>query len=630
MTPTEFRTDLLHAGFDPLPLEGKAPSMMQGWQTKIGVGEPEIMLWGKLYPHANNSGILTRRVPTLDIDVTHEPAAQAIEELTRERYEEAGPILVRFGMRPKFCIPFRTDEPFDKIVVNLSGPDGSKHKIEFLANGQQVVVAGVHPDTHKPYTWHGGELGKIKREDLPYIREAEAQQLVDDAIQLLIEQFGFKLVGGTRKGKAAGDGANGADADWARLAENIRTGVSLHDSLRDLAAKLVASGMAGGAAVNYLRSLMDAASCEHDTRWKARRREIPHLVTSAEEKFARKDDMDPVAAPPAGVIPSTIEETLAVFDKWLIFKSRTPVYAMLGAVAANLLEGSPMWLGLVGPPSSAKTELLNSISLLPNVVQAATLTAAALLSGTPKNQRAAGAKGGLLRQINTFGIIALKDFTSILAMHPETRAELLAALREIFDGHWTRHLGTDGGRTLAWNGKVGLLFGVTPVIDTFHSVNSAMGDRFLLARLAPIARRQITYSLKHRRAATAVMRKELAEAVVRLFAARRLEPRPITDDEIERLTPIILRVVRLRGAIERDRRTRELEMVLGAEGPARLTLALEQLLAGLDTLGIDRGTALQTSSDCSWASASAQAWGSTTAMMTNCIFPWRALRRASR
>jgi len=33
------------------------------------------------------------------------------------------------------------------------------------------------------------------------------------------------------------------------------------------------------------------------------------------------------------------------------------------------------------------------------------------------------------------------------------KAEVLAALRELFDGAWTRHLGADGGKPLSWNGK---------------------------------------------------------------------------------------------------------------------------------------------------------------------------------
>jgi hypothetical protein len=183
--------------------------------------------------------------------------------------------------------------------------------------------------------------------------------------------------------------------------------------------------------------------------------------------------------------PCTIEETLKVFEHWLILPNLTPVYAMLGTVAANLLPGDPVWLGIIGPPSSAKTELLNSTSMLPKVVQAATLTPAGLLSGTPKKQYDKKTKGGLLRQIGAFGILVLKDFGSILSMRPEAKAEVLAALREIYDGSWTRHLGTDGGRTLDWQGKVALLFAATGVIDTHYGVIGAMGDRFLLSGWPP-------------------------------------------------------------------------------------------------------------------------------------------------
>jgi hypothetical protein len=298
------------------------------------------------------------------------------------------------------------------------------------------------------------------------------------------------------------------------------------------------------------------------------------------------------AAKPCVHRPCGIEETLAVFDRWLLLPNPTPVYAVLGTVAANLLPGDPVWLGIIGPPSSAKTEILNSISTLPHVVQAATLTPAGLLSGTSKRQYDKTAKGGLLRQIGDFGIIALKDFGSILSMRPDAKAEVLAALREIYDGAWTRHLGTDGGRTLSWRGKVALLFGATGVIDSHYSVIGAMGDRFLLSRLAPVETGQFGQALKHMGAATDQMRKELAEAVARLFAGRRPEPRPISTEEIEHIDRAIMLVVRLRGAVERDRHSREMEAVYGAEGTARIGLALERLLAGLDTLGVDRTTAL--------------------------------------
>jgi hypothetical protein len=265
---------------------------------------------------------------------------------------------------------------------------------------------------------------------------------------------------------------------------------------------------------------------------------------------------------------------------------------VLGTVKANMLPGDPVWLGLIAPPSSAKTELLNSVSRLPYVVHAATLTPAGLLSGTPRKQFHTGAKGGLLRQIGAFGIMVMKDFGSILSMRPDAKLEILGALREVYDGAWTRHLGTEGGRTLSWGGKMGMVFGATGAMDLHHSVIGVMGDRFLFNRMVPDSG-QFKWALKHVGTATQTMRKELAEAVAKLFAQPRREPRPLSDAEAECINTIIIKAVNLRGAVERDRRTSELEYIHGAEGTARIGLTLERLLAGLDALGVEREMAMK-------------------------------------
>src|SRR5262249_31931251 len=149
---------------------------------------------------------------------------------------------------------------------------------------------------------------------------------------------------------------------------------------------------------------------------------------------------------------------------------------------------------------------------------------------------------------------------------PDAKSELLAALREIFDGAWTRHLGTEGGKTLSWKGKLGLVFGATPVIDSHYSVIGSMGDRVLLHRLTPNVGPP-RGGLAPAGIATQPMRSELAEAVARLFAGKLAEPRPLSETEFERLDRIATLAVRLRGAVDRDRHTREMEYVFGAEGP---------------------------------------------------------------
>ena len=608
-TILEIRQALVDRGYVPIPVTGKVPPFKR-WQKIENVSRPMLEAWGRNWPSANNTGILTRHTPTLDADILNEPAAIAIEELVRDRFEERGYILPRIGRAPKRAIPFRTLDPFAKITANLiAANDGSTgEKIEFMGDGQQIVAAGIHPDTGKPYAWPLGNPTDIAHDDLPDISEAEAKQLVDDVVELLCRDFDYRRAVGrpARKGNGA---PAGATEDWQHLINNILAGNDLHANTRDLAAKMVRAGTDGGATVNFLRGLMNSSAAPRDDRWQERYDNLPRQVDSIQAKIEREQapgvgtgappppppPLSPGTAPAAAPGPassSPIEETLQVFERWLILPSRTPVYAMLGTIVANLLPGDPVWLGLVAPPSSAKTELLNSISGLPFVVSVSTLTLASLLSGTPRRQRTPGATGGLLRQVGNPGLLCLKDFTSTLTMRPESKSEVLSALREIYDGKWTRYIGTDGGKPLHWAGKLGLVFGCTGAIDTQHSVSDALGNRFLLSRLEP-GKGQLRWSLRHVGGKTAAMRRELADSVNLLFAAPRTDPQELSEHEIERFERVTELVVRLRGAVERDRYRRELDAVYGAEGPARLGLSLERLLAGLDALGVERKIALE-------------------------------------
>lgn len=143
---TTLRKRLLAAGYMPLPCNGKAPPIPR-WQDIVATSKL-IDTWERRYPDATNTGVLTDISPAIDIDITHPDAAAAIEALAREQFEEHGHVLVRFGKAPKRAILLRTNEPFNKIARMFTAPDGSTQKIEILATGQQIVVAGIHPDTN--------------------------------------------------------------------------------------------------------------------------------------------------------------------------------------------------------------------------------------------------------------------------------------------------------------------------------------------------------------------------------------------------------------------------------------------------------------------------------------------------
>jgi putative DNA primase/helicase len=161
-------------------------------------------MWGKTWPDAVNTGTLTQRTPAIDIDITYPEAAEAVEGLAREWFEDKGRILMRVGLAPKRAILLRTDTPFKKITTQFIAPSDIEHKIEILADGQQVVVAGIHPDTQRPYTWHGGAPWEVPRAELPDCTEETARAFMTAATKLLGERFGFTVT----HDKAKGDGHN--------------------------------------------------------------------------------------------------------------------------------------------------------------------------------------------------------------------------------------------------------------------------------------------------------------------------------------------------------------------------------------------------------------------------------------
>jgi hypothetical protein len=133
---TELRLRLRHAGYEPVPLIGKAPRF-DNWQ-KIAQDSTDftIMNWETTLPAFENTGGLTRLMPSIDIDILQQDAAEAIEQLVYDRFEDRGYVLPRIGRAPKRAVPLRTDTPFGKITANLvARPAMPVRKLSFLGAG---------------------------------------------------------------------------------------------------------------------------------------------------------------------------------------------------------------------------------------------------------------------------------------------------------------------------------------------------------------------------------------------------------------------------------------------------------------------------------------------------------------
>ena len=601
---TAYRRRLLAAGYQPLPVNGKKVQL-EGW-PHIAATNAMIGKWAQELPDHLNTGVLTGRTPALDIDVADEDAAEQLEALAESML---GKSAVRIGRAPKRAILFRTDTPFAKLLAKFVAPNGDSHQIEVLGDGQQVVINGIHPDTGQPYRWHGGEPGPdLKRDDLPLLTAEMATEFLA-AVTKLMAARGWKPDDG-RKGNGADTGTGTGTETKPGIRGRSYATAALDNLVDELAAtkepgrntRLYKSAFRLGtmAARGWLTreeieaALYDAAmACglvNDDGEAQTRRSIESGLADGAATPHPDLPDEAPVqaAVKPEEPLPrQSLADVHAVFKKWLGDEyDLDAASAAIAAAASERLPGDPLWLLIVAGPGGAKTETCQALAGAGAHVTSTIASEGALLSATPRRERNKKATGGLLRKICQRGVLVIKDVTSILSADRNIRGGVLAALREVYDGLWERNVGTDGGQTLTWTGRIVVVGAVTTAWDAAHGVVATMGDRFVLLRpKTGSGRQKAGRGAIRNTGGEKAMRQELATAVGGLVSHMNTATHQLSDTEIDQLLKAADIVTMARSAVERDYRG-EIVFAHDPEMPTRFAKQLVQLLRGAIAIGM--------------------------------------------
>jgi hypothetical protein len=289
-----------------------------------------------------------------------------------------------------------------------------------------------------------------------------------------------------------------------------------------------------------------------------------------------------------GVIDVT-QDVIKAVGAYQEINDTTPLRVALAVGATSVLPGEPLWLQLVGAPSSGKSE---AISMLSAAVDGriADVSLPGLLGWT------GGAKGrptGLLARIGDGDrLVTITDFSTILADSDRgRRAALFSFLRVMYDGYVIREIGS-APQPLEWRGRVTIISGVTPQIDAFSAHADALGPRWLYCRVPDLTAEQ-----RKRAGATARQRingkrelREYAQAAAAAavqYARERVMDVEINDVDGDWLDDAADVATLVRSDVPRDGYgAREINGPVTREEPPRMAIMLAQLFRGLVALGV--------------------------------------------
>jgi hypothetical protein len=387
-------------------------------------------------------------------------------------------------------------------------------------------------------------------------------------------------------------GGKVAVPDWHDIALNGRQVVLAFDSdamskrtVRQALDQLAGYLATKGATVRYLHlpdnddgktGLDDYLGAGHTVD------ELRQLIRPEPPQIASADATPDTPLAPVPAVPPEpvgLDQVHTVFRRWLGKEYDTDALdVVLAAAAVEQLTGDPVWLLLISGSGNAKTETVLALDGIGATVTSTVSSAGALLSGTSRRERSSDATGGLLQKLGEHGLLVVKDVTSILSMDRNARAEVLAALREVYDGRWSRNVGTDGGRTLDWAGRITLIGAVTTAWDRAHDVVASMGDRFVLVRVDSTTGRQAAGLRAIGNAGSEIkMREELAAAVGGVLVKLELEPAPLDEDETNLLLAAADLVTLARTGVDYDSRGDVID-AHAPEMPTRFAKQLAQIV----------------------------------------------------
>lgn len=277
--------------------------------------------------------------------------------------------------------------------------------------------------------------------------------------------------------------------------------------------------------------------------------------------------------------PVPCKEVYEVFSKWLHIPDLTLIDVIFGTVLANKIPGDPIWMFIVAPSGATKTEPILGLTNCPRIETISTLTPHTLISGA---NFGGGGDPSLIPRLDK-KLLVIKDFTSVLGLPQMEREEIFSILRDAYDGECSKPFGN--GITRRYKSTFGILACTTPAIEFATEDHAALGERFLRWRnYIPSnmdSKRKYIVRAIGNVAKEVEMREEIHIISGKVLRAKYDDIPEIPDEIQERIISLAQLISCLRGAVHRDKYTKDITHKSFPELGTRVSKQLFKFLLGV-------------------------------------------------
>lgn len=260
---------------------------------------------------------------------------------------------------------------------------------------------------------------------------------------------------------------------------------------------------------------------------------------------------------------------------------------IMAASITNIMQlGQPVWLVIIGAPSSGKTQYISPLEYSQpegkKIIHEITdITPNTFLSGT-LSKKASDFEPSLLKRIGDHGILLFPDLTALFSKEAQTLHEILGQLRHIYDGHLTKLTGNQ--EPISWKGKLGIIGASTASLYRHFESIADMGERFMYYRMKPYdIDKAVDKSLSRELYGQALdehigaLYKEYLSDVIQSHE----KPPIFSDEDNEKIKKMAKLASVIRTSVHVNERTQLVDRIPESEMPMRTALQLRGLAIGM-------------------------------------------------